>query len=173
MARREVTGRGLGVTPDRVRKGGSPDPEDDEEEDDPEDDDQPAADLIDQPDPESDESDDDEPAKHGGQAEVPVSPPPIRGPPRRLAQKEKARKAKAHPERAVPDEADAYSIKEFCHRHRISIQLFYKYEDDMPDTFNVGKRRLISREAAAAWRAEREEAGAAKATKAAEATEAA
>ena len=47
MARREVTGRGLGL--DLIEsKGGSPDPEDDDESDD---DDQPAADLIDQPHP--------------------------------------------------------------------------------------------------------------------------
>jgi hypothetical protein len=173
MARREVTGRGPANTDDLgAREGGSPDPEDDEDGY-PEDDDQPAADLIDQPDPDSDESDDDEsddvePIKHGEPAaQALVAKPPIRGPPRRLTRKEQARKAKARPERTVPDEGDAYSIQEFCKRHRISIQLFYKYENDMPDTFNVGKRRLISREAAARWRAEREEAGAAKAVKAA------
>ena len=37
--------------------------------------------------------------------------------------------------------------------------MFYKRPDLMPDTFNIGKRRLISREAAARWRAEREAAG--------------
>lgn len=58
------------------------------------------------------------------------------------------------------DEADAYSIDEFCARHRISPQLFYKLKpkDQMPATFNVGARVLISREAAAAWRRERENA---------------
>ena len=56
------------------------------------------------------------------------------------------------------EEADAYSVEEFCRRHRISVQLFYKLRPEMPATFNVGNRRLISREAAAAWRREREQA---------------
>ena len=58
------------------------------------------------------------------------------------------------------DHADAYSIDEFCARHRISPQLFYKLKPQglMPVTFNVGTRVLISREAAAAWRRERENA---------------
>jgi hypothetical protein len=56
------------------------------------------------------------------------------------------------------DDADAYSIQEFCARHRISPQLFYKLKPQglMPVTFNVGTRVLISREAAAAWRRARE-----------------
>ncbi|MET4345689.1 hypothetical protein AB7Z32_21330 [Bradyrhizobium sp. 482_C4_N1_1] len=61
------------------------------------------------------------------------------------------------------DDADAYTIEEFCRRNRVSIQMFYKRPDLMPRTFNVGKRRLISREAAARWRAEREAASAAEA----------
>jgi len=58
----------------------------------------------------------------------------------------------------VADDADAYSIDEFCARHRISVQLFYKNRKQMPRTFNVGTRVLISKEAAAAWRCEREQA---------------
>lgn len=56
--------------------------------------------------------------------------------------------------------ADAYSVDEFCARHRISPQLFYKLKPRglMPVTFNVGTRVLISREAAVAWRRERENA---------------
>ena len=56
------------------------------------------------------------------------------------------------------DHADAYSIDEFCARHRISPQLFYKMRPLglMPVTFNVGTRVLISREAADAWRRTRE-----------------
>jgi hypothetical protein len=56
------------------------------------------------------------------------------------------------------DCADAYSIDEFCARHRISPQLFYKLRPLglMPMTFNVGTRVLISREAGAAWRRARE-----------------
>ena len=58
------------------------------------------------------------------------------------------------------DHADAYSVDEFCARHRISPQLFYKLKPQglMPVTFNVGTRVLISREAAAAWRRARENA---------------
>jgi hypothetical protein len=56
------------------------------------------------------------------------------------------------------DHTDAYSIGEFCARHRISPQLFYKLKPlgQMPATFNVGTRVLISREAADAWRRTRE-----------------
>jgi hypothetical protein len=50
------------------------------------------------------------------------------------------------------DVADAFTVNEFCARHRISVQLFYKNRKQMPRTFNVGARVLISREAAAAWR---------------------
>jgi hypothetical protein len=55
---------------------------------------------------------------------------------------------------------DAYSVREFCTRHGISSQLFYKLKPQglMPATFNVGTRVLISREAAAAWRRARENA---------------
>jgi hypothetical protein len=62
------------------------------------------------------------------------------------------------PPAATTDDADAFSIAEFCRRHGISPQLFYKFKADMPRTFKVGTRVLISREAAARWRAEREEA---------------
>jgi len=58
----------------------------------------------------------------------------------------------------ISGDADAYSVEEFCRRHRISVQLFYKFREQMPRTFNVGSRVLISREAAAAWRREREQA---------------
>jgi hypothetical protein len=50
---------------------------------------------------------------------------------------------------------DAYSIAQFCARHGLSIQSFYKFKalGLMPDTFRVGMRVLISREAATRWRA--------------------
>jgi hypothetical protein len=60
------------------------------------------------------------------------------------------------------DDSDAYSIGDFCRRHGISVQVFYKYRGEMPRTFNVGTRVLISKEAAAAWRREREAATAAR-----------
>jgi hypothetical protein len=55
---------------------------------------------------------------------------------------------------------DAFSVREFCERHRISQQLFYKlrHKGLMPHTFRVGSRTLVSREAASAWRREREAA---------------
>ena len=58
----------------------------------------------------------------------------------------------------IADDADAFTVNEFCARHRISVQLFYKLKPQglMPVTFNVGTRVLISREAAAAWRLARE-----------------
>jgi hypothetical protein len=58
------------------------------------------------------------------------------------------------------DQADAFSVEEFCARHRISPQLFYKMKPLglMPLSFKVGTRVLISREAAEAWRRERENA---------------
>jgi hypothetical protein len=52
------------------------------------------------------------------------------------------------------DEVDAYSVIEFCRRHGISPQLFYKFKSEMPVTFRIGTRVLISRESAAAWRAQ-------------------
>ena len=61
----------------------------------------------------------------------------------------------------IADDADAFTVNEFCARHRISVQLFYKNRKQMPRTFNVGTRVLISKEAAAAWRREREQATAA------------
>lgn len=58
------------------------------------------------------------------------------------------------------DDFDAFSVDEFCRRHGISPQLFYKLKPQglMPPTFRLGTRVLISREAAAAWRRERQRA---------------
>jgi len=53
---------------------------------------------------------------------------------------------------------DAYSVDQFCRRHSISVAMFYKMRAQglAPVEFKVGTRTLISRESAAAWRAERE-----------------
>jgi hypothetical protein len=56
------------------------------------------------------------------------------------------------------NDADAFTVNEFCARHRISVQLFYKNRQQMPRTFKVGTRVLISKEAATAWRHQREQA---------------
>jgi hypothetical protein len=52
----------------------------------------------------------------------------------------------------------AYTIKEFCRAHRISEGLYYKMQNagEGPRVMEVGTRRLISQEAAAAWRRARE-----------------
>ena len=57
------------------------------------------------------------------------------------------------------DDTDSFGVAEFCRRHGFSTQLFYKFKSNMPVTFRVGTRVLISREAAAAWRRKREAAG--------------
>ena len=56
------------------------------------------------------------------------------------------------------DDVDAFTVEQFCRRHGFSKQLFYKFRNEMPATFRVGVRVLISREAAAAWRRARENA---------------
>lgn len=59
---------------------------------------------------------------------------------------------------SINESSDAYSINEFCERHRISRSHFYDLpDDDKPRLMRVGKRVLISREAAAAWRMRMEE----------------
>jgi hypothetical protein len=60
------------------------------------------------------------------------------------------------------DEQDAFSIPEFCVRNGISSALFFKLarEGGGPRVMRVGRRTLITREAAAAWRHEREAASA-------------
>jgi hypothetical protein len=57
---------------------------------------------------------------------------------------------------AAVDDIDAFTIEEFCRRHRFSVQAFYKHRAAMPVTFSVGNRVLISRESATAWRRKRE-----------------
>lgn len=47
-----------------------------------------------------------------------------------------------------------FSVREFCQAHRISRALFYRLakEGKAPKTAKVGRRTLISQEAAAEWR---------------------
>ena len=55
---------------------------------------------------------------------------------------------------AVPPKTEVFSVAEFCAAHRLSRAMFYRLPPSLrPTTFCVGKRRLISKEAAAAWRA--------------------
>ena len=62
--------------------------------------------------------------------------------------------------KAITEEADAFSLATFCRRHGISLQMYYKLAQQRlaPQTFNIGTRVLVSKEAAARWRAEREAA---------------
>jgi hypothetical protein len=57
----------------------------------------------------------------------------------------------------------AYSIREFCEAHRISVRAYFKMKAEGwgPTEMRIGKRVVISLEAAARWRAEREAAAAA------------
>lgn len=57
---------------------------------------------------------------------------------------------------------DAYTIGEFCERHGISRSFYFKTQNVGlgPLVMHLGNRVMISREAAEAWRRERERAGA-------------
>jgi len=80
-----------------------------------------------------------EPTSHSEpQSSASVKTPPIRGPPL------------------------AMSIREFCAAHRISEDMFYKMRREKwgPTVMHVGSRTLISHEAAAEWRRQREQAAA-------------
>ena len=54
---------------------------------------------------------------------------------------------------------EAFSIEQFCIAHSISRSLFYLLgnEGRGPRTFNAGRRRLISKEAAEEWRRKMEQ----------------
>jgi hypothetical protein len=62
---------------------------------------------------------------------------------------------------------DSMSLNDFCDRHGISRASFYllKKAGEAPRLMQVGGRVLISREAAAAWRREREAAQLKKSTR--------
>lgn len=54
-------------------------------------------------------------------------------------------------------DTDAYSITTFCARHGFSRAGYYNLPpDERPREMRIGNRVLISREAAADWRRERE-----------------
>jgi uncharacterized protein YcaQ len=52
----------------------------------------------------------------------------------------------------------AYSIRQFCQAHSISVDTYFRLQraNGGPATMKVGGRTLISVEAAAAWRRDRE-----------------
>ena len=53
---------------------------------------------------------------------------------------------------------EAQSIKDFCKSHGISISYFYKLKEQgkAPRIMSLGRRQLVSSEAAAEWRKEME-----------------
>jgi predicted DNA-binding transcriptional regulator AlpA len=57
-------------------------------------------------------------------------------------------------------EQDAYSIQEFCQRYRLSQSFYFKMQNEgfRPRVMKVGGRVLISKEAVADWKREREAA---------------
>jgi hypothetical protein len=64
---------------------------------------------------------------------------------------------KTAPIRGPPIERAAYSIDEFAAAHGLSAAMYFKLRSQGlgPEEMHVGRRRLISFEAAARWRAER------------------
>src|SRR5262245_21479223 len=78
---------------------------------------------------------------------------------RKPPRKSKRRSRRPQQARAPPSEdVDAFSIPQSCSRHNISEAFFHKLRGVGlgPDTMKVMGRTLISREAAARWRRQRE-----------------
>ena len=48
---------------------------------------------------------------------------------------------------------EVFTVATFCEAHKISRALFYKLRNEgkAPHTFNIGRRVLISKDAARAW----------------------
>jgi hypothetical protein len=137
MARAEITGRKQCVTAGRAKRRAGPpqakpaetaEAHDNDGNDGNDDDDAPNRDA------------EHEPTPHGEpKSGAPNKLPPIRGPP-------------------IP--AAAFSIREFCVAHRLSESMYFKLRAQGlgPDEMIIGSRRIISYEAAARWRREREAA---------------
>ena len=60
--------------------------------------------------------------------------------------------------RAAPTQPTAFTIDEFCAAHRLSPEMYFKLKRNGrgPREMQVGRRRMISAEAAARWRRQRE-----------------
>jgi hypothetical protein len=78
--------------------------------------------------------------------------------PTRHAEPKSARRTVMPPIRGPPIERMAYSIRQFCEAHSISVDTYFRTKRAGlgPVTMKVGARTLISSEAAAAWRRDRE-----------------
>jgi hypothetical protein len=79
------------------------------------------------------------------------------------AARKKKRKRRQHQARAPPDDPDAYTIDEFCRRHMISRPTYNRLRASGrgPREIKLDQKVLITKEAAADWRREREAASAA------------
>jgi hypothetical protein len=112
------------------------------------------------PEPLSDDAEEDEPEQVEADEDAASGPERLR--PELTSRKIGVKSAKPDANRIrgppAADNADAYSVAEFCRRHGISPQFFYKFKNLMPATIRIGARVLISREAAAKWRRDREAA---------------
>src|SRR5262245_34424793 len=75
----------------------------------------------------------------------------------RAAPKKKQKRHRRMP-RAPPPDAGAFTVEAFCMQHMLSHSMYYKLKADGlgPREFRLGIKVLISREAAAEWRAQRE-----------------
>jgi hypothetical protein len=74
------------------------------------------------------------------------------------AEPKSARRVVTPPIRGPPIEPMAYSIRQFCQAHNISVDTYFRAQRAGlgPVTMKIGARTLISIEAAAAWRRDRE-----------------
>ena len=74
------------------------------------------------------------------------------------AEPKSAKRAVLPPMRGPPVAPMAYSIRQFCQAHSISVDTYFRLQRAGlgPVTMKVGGRTLISVEAAAAWRRDRE-----------------
>jgi hypothetical protein len=72
------------------------------------------------------------------------------------------KKAESVTQRPPPAFATAFTVSEFCRAHRLSATHYYelKKNGQGPNEIEIGRRRIISFEAAARWRKAREAAAA-------------
>jgi hypothetical protein len=89
------------------------------------------------------------------------NPSPVRAKGSRKKKKQKRRRIMP---RAPPPDVMALTVEDFCRLHRLSRALFYELRATGrgPRELRLGAKVLISKEAAAAWRAAREAETAAK-----------
>jgi len=164
MARREVTGKRPLATRDlpRRRLGDADEEDQDEGEDEEEDGDEPSRAEGDEPPRRREASE--KPRRRSGGCGVSADPTAIE--PSRHAEPDEDDGSEQPRIRGPPL---AFSIKQFCQLHAISRELFFKARREGwgPKIMKCGSRTLVSVEAAAEWRRQREEVATAAAAAAA------